>query len=1264
MNADFWKLLLDERNNNQKWFEKRFLELDFPELYLGDEMNTFHFDWDRAITENTIEETFRIALLNMAASRQSFSAPAISLFYELLHAYDPSWVIERSLCPPTPGNRIVMKNDGIRPFAVESKMPLPAFDVVCLSMGLTLSAVNVPWLILESGIPLHSKDRFPSDPFVILGGSALVNPGPFLPFCDLLFFGEGEDILPELLSMIQKGKRDGLSRDEILMNAVCRWDCLLAPCFYEERFSENGRFTGTFPLNNKVPEHIRFSKIPDLNKTFIPSRPFLNFSTYTPHSSHFEISRGCEGKCSFCMPGFTTLPFRPRNSKLVLDTMDKLIYETGNTAMSPVSFNSVSHPEINEIIRDMSSIVEDRIRLISLRMDDFISNPELCCFISMQKRGRIAFGVEGSSQRLRNLVSKNLSEEQILAAMRETCRTGYSTVKFMMICNLPSETKEDLEELYQLAVKIHDIFEEETLPGKMRPWLLISWNTLHVSPHTPLQWTGISHTILPEYAEFTDKIKALGFSTFTPSFSADDVMSQLILRGDSRLSKLLEYLARNGEIKHNAPYSDDVVEKTVHFLSDNSLPSIDEWFRAYTWEDAFPWDIVESPASKEYLYKRYLTLNMANPKPDPICSESCSGCGACGGEHQKELRGMVPLREEDRKIDLHHPVRKTDFRPVLYVLMEFEYDYLHSAVIPSYWDCEIRRALFHAGVSFDPDSVESFGSSMFSDHCAAGFNVTGISLGKHYEPEQLKDLIEEHAVNFHVRSVSEAEAPLRVHTVSYRIPLPEDIDAEELSSYIETALGEKEWSYWFYADSVPRPLLKNLRPAVQRVKIQDNYMLITMGPAFTAPGNIYHYLLQLPPDKPLPFMPERIGFTFEKQGIIEQAMSRKTRDAFIRHRAKKIKHGDEEFNGLAAYISSENCLQDLKALIRRDYTMPPPFHYRIPKNLSGRKRDLYSFKGSVKYLLKLIAFVIRDYEGIFSDGLYSFRPSKSAMEFILTLRDHKNAGDYYIIKSDVSNYVSSIVPELIIPKLTELWGDDPAFLDFLKYLLLRRECIEPDGTTVSCEPGGLGGIPLANLFMNVYLMELDDYFYARAPLYCRYSDDIIIFAESLEEAEEFLEHFLKVLEFKKLHTNSEKTQLIAPGDEVDILGFKLKNGKLDISDHSIKKLKHKIRKYANYLLNAKKEEGLSNDECGRRMIQYYDKLFFGRANKHELTWARWLFPVIGDTSSLKELDHYVQNAIRYAMCGSFAKKRYRISYKKLQELGYRSLVNAYYHFKH
>ena len=399
-------------------------------------------------------------------------------------------------------------------------------------------------------------------------------------------------------------------------------------------------------------------------------------------------------------------------------------------------------------------------------------------------------------------------------------------------------------------------------------------------------------------------------------------------------------------------------------------------------------------------------------------------------------------------------------------------------------------------------------------------------------------------------------------------------------------------------------------------------------------------------------------------GILDLAADKEKIASFLAHQEEtgKKQHDPDQFAAMEAYLYSDEYPADLERLKQGDYFFPAPFHYRITKSTSGKKRDVYAFKGAPLYILRMVSWVMHDYDDtMFPPGLYSFRRNIHGKDFLRKIRSFRNLNRFWIVKSDVSNYVGSIVPELIIPRLEQMWGHDPALLGLLKFLLLRRECIERDGTVVACEPGGLGGLPVANFFMNVYLMEMDWYFSARSPLYCRYSDDIVFLARSREEAEDYLKTFYQILEEKRLYTNPAKTQLIEPGGAVEILGFLVRDGVVDLSDHAIDKIYHKIRTRANRLLRYKKRAQLEDRVVGEKMVRFCNRVFFGTFQPHELCWARWYFPIITTTDRLKQVDRYAQDAIRLVMNGSMHKRRYNVRYEDLQALGYRSLVHAYYH---
>ena len=238
------------------------------------------------------------------------------------------------------------------------------------------------------------------------------------------------------------------------------------------------------------------------------------------------------------------------------------------------------------------------------------------------------------------------------------------------------------------------------------------------------------------------------------------------------------------------------------------------------------------------------------------------------------LRELPAKREEDRRIELQHPVKRNAAAPVQYILLEYDYDWLHSVVSTSYWDSEIRRALFQAEVSFVPESVESLGSQLSIEHTAGGSNVTNIALGSRYDLKELKQRIEDHAVNFHIREIREIPHPLRIREVTFSMQLPDGRDMKELSELVREKLSETEWRYEIRFPGFLFPGTLQLRQSVGGLEIEGNRLMITTGPNFAAPDKVYRYLFGMPDDEPLGQVPVRTHFEYEKQGILDRCKSR------------------------------------------------------------------------------------------------------------------------------------------------------------------------------------------------------------------------------------------------------------------------------------------------------------------------------------------------------------------------------------------------------
>ncbi len=397
--------------------------------------------------------------------------------------------------------------------------------------------------------------------------------------------------------------------------------------------------------------------------------------------------------------------------------------------------------------------------------------------------------------------------------------------------------------------------------------------------------------------------------------------------------------------------------------------------------------------------------------------------------------------------------------------------------------------------------------------------------------------------------------------------------------------------------------------------------------------------------------------------IFEKAMQPETRQAFVDYKLRKRRYSKEENEAMAQYVLSDDCVRDIQRLQAGDFFLDYPDYRLIPKNFDGRKRAIYRFRGTQGALLKLLVFAMKGVEQHYSDRLFSFRSDRTATDLLEDICSCEGLENMYIFKTDVTNYVGSIVPEIIIPMLADIYlEDDPGFYNFLEWLLMRKKVIDRDGNVIDHCPGGMGGIPVANFFMNLYLHEMDEYFAPRAAFYSRYSDDILICAHTYEEIKEFEAKFFEILGRLQLRVNMEKTEIQEPGSAFDMLGMEICGSSVTISRHSMNKIKRKLRKFTDRALIRANKGYVSREQAAKDIISRFNRFFFGAPQSNKLlSWAKWAYPVITDTACLEEIDHYFQNSIRYVLYGSMKLRNRTIPYEKLHELGYRSLVYYYHH---
>ena len=345
-----------------------------------------------------------------------------------------------------------------------------------------------------------------------------------------------------------------------------------------------------------------------------------------------------------------------------------------------------------------------------------------------------------------------------------------------------------------------------------------------------------------------------------------------------------------------------------------------------------------------------------------------------------------------------------------------------------------------------------------------------------------------------------------------------------------------------------------------------------------------------------------------------------------------------------------------------DLVFSYPEKKTLSKMGSGKKRVVYSFAPDETWILKHLARLLYKYDDRMPDSCYSFRRSRTVKTAVDRILRIPGLDGKYVIKADIHDYFNSIDVPTLLEELGNVVDDDPELLGLMRDILTRDRCVS-NGEVIEEKRGAMAGMPLSSFFANVYLMDMDLAFEERGVPYFRYSDDILIFADSGEEACAFLDELKDRLAEKKLTMNPDKVSVSGPGEPWEFLGFRYEDGGIDLAHATVEKMKGKIRRKARKLYRKRKKKGLPFEKAALSMIRGFDSKFYDLTGNRDYTWTGFYFPVITGTEGLKEIDDYMIKYLRYLATGRHYKGNYRVPYDKLRKLGFTPLVAEYYNWK-
>ncbi|MFH0941896.1 MAG: TIGR03960 family B12-binding radical SAM protein [Chloroflexota bacterium] len=579
-----------------------------PGRYTNHEWHTVRKDWDTT--------RIKIALAYPDLYEIGMSNLAIPILYELMNR-QADVLAERAFCPWV-DMAATLKEAGIPLGSLESGRPLKDFDLVGFSLGYELNYTNVLTMLSLGGIPVLAAERGEAHPLVIAGGSAALNPEPMADFFDFFVLGDGEEVVAELLEVIRQwGKENKPGRAERLKQ-VAGIPGIYVPAFYRTEYLADGRLRSIDPVNDSAPA---VAKRRLVNKLPPPvTRPVVPYLEVVHDRGVVEIQRGCSRGCRFCQAGMVYRPVRERPREEVLEAVDALVANCGYDEVSLLSLCTSDYPGIEKLVADIAHRhPELTVSLPSLRLDSF--SVGLVSSLPARRRSGLTFAPEAGSERLRQVINKVTSEDDILATAAIAFERGWTGLKLYFMVGLPTETTEDADSIVRLVSRVQQVGQR----GR-RPQVRVSLATFVPKPHTPFQRVAQANEeeIIARCELIRHGLRRTGVK-LAWSDPAVSLLEAALSRGDRRLGRVIYRAWQSGAVMDAWSEHFDYSRWQAAFEESGLDPAF--YARRERAPDEFlPWSHIDLGIRPEYFAREYRRAQAAQPTPD-CRSEACNACG-------------------------------------------------------------------------------------------------------------------------------------------------------------------------------------------------------------------------------------------------------------------------------------------------------------------------------------------------------------------------------------------------------------------------------------------------------------------------------------------------------------------------------------------------------------------------------------------------------------------------------------------------------------